>query len=111
MSEEQTDGRVDNHVCPDVLQLAILVDKMTEHGMHQLMSDEAEQVCRVRGVLLDERRVVPHDATSIDAGCGTVLVLAYSRDEGCNEAVPAECASNYFSDRLQIDLHGIFPLV
>ena len=103
--KQQADRRIDDHIRADVLELAAFVREVTEHRVHQLVRDQAEQVCRTRDVLLGERGVTSHDAMGVDAGRGTAFFLLHVPNEGRDEAVWAKGASNHFSDSLQIHLH------
>ena len=109
LGEQQTDGRVDNHVRADVLELAAAMHEMTEHRVHQFVRHEAEQVRRARDVPLDKRGIAAHHAVGVDAGCGTILARVHLLDERRHEAVPAKCVSKHFSYRLQRDFHGLSP--
>ena len=104
--EQQANGRVNDHVGPDVLELAALVNEVAEHRMHQFVGHETEQVRRGRNVLLNKRGVTAHDAVGVDAGRRTVLRCLHLRDEGRDEAVPAKGTSQDFADGLQCDIHG-----
>ena len=46
LGEEEADAGVDDHVRGEVSRGPFVVDEVAEHGVHDLVHDEAEEVCR-----------------------------------------------------------------
>ena len=102
---------IDERVGSQVLEHAPTMDEMSEHRVHQLVTDETEEVFRPTYVRFCKLRVVVKDSIGRDASRRTVLARFHGLDEGRDEAVMTERVAQRFAYGLQSDSHGyVSPL-